>query len=180
MKRRTGYLGLLLAACLAYTGHAAERPNIFETGQFSWKASGPLIANAPGHVSTKDPTIVFHDGRWHMYCTVRLPDGRVSMLYIGFDDWKNAGAAPHQMLDTPGRYNCAPQIFYFRPHKKWYLLSQLGVPRPRPPAGDANMRRSQGRGMPRPYRIPGRGMPRPYRIRAAASSASGNSRLFSS
>lgn len=135
MSCRTASLGLLLAACLACSAPAAQPSKAFEDGQFAWKASGPLIASAPGHVSTKDPTIVFHNGRWHMYCTLRLPDGRVGMIYIGFDDWKNAGTAPRQILDTPGRYNCAPQLFYFRPHRKWYLLSQLGDPDHKPPFG---------------------------------------------
>ena len=27
-----------------------------------------------------------------------------------------------------GNYWCAPQVFYFTPHKKWYLVYQVGVP----------------------------------------------------
>ena len=45
-------------------------------GQFAWRASAPLLAYdmraTDTQVSIKDPTVVFHDGRWHLFCTVRF------------------------------------------------------------------------------------------------------------
>jgi hypothetical protein len=35
---------------------------------------------------------------------------------------------------TPGLY-CAPQVFYFRPHKKWYLIYQIADKKHKPPFG---------------------------------------------
>jgi hypothetical protein len=29
---------------------------------------------------------------------------------------------------SDSKYFCAPQVFYFRPHQKWYLIYQVGVP----------------------------------------------------
>ncbi len=97
-----------------------------------WEVSPPLIAperrqNQPSHAQ-KDPTIVFHDNRWHVFMTVKLPD-RSAIEYCSFADWRDADASARTILRvSDSAYYCAPQVFFFQPHNKWYLIYQMGVP----------------------------------------------------
>lgn len=122
-------------------GHGGETVRGVEDGRFSWRASGPLIDVGPGRVgddpiiSIKDPTVVFQDGRWHVFATVRMNSGKVDMQYLNFADWSQASAAPRHILALHDQYNCAPQVFYFTPHKKWYLVYQFADKTRVPPFG---------------------------------------------
>jgi hypothetical protein len=113
----------------------------FEDGKFSWRASGPLVApdthTANPAISIKDPTIVRYRDRWHMFCTVRLASGKVDIVYLSFADWKDADRAPWQLLSLHDQYYCAPQVFYFRPHQRWYLIYQIADKDHQPPFGPA-------------------------------------------
>jgi len=113
----------------------------FRAGNFSWKASGPLIGPQGGSadraVSVKDPTIVRDGSRWHMFCTVRFASGRVDIEYSSFTDWKDANDAPRHLLGLHDQYYCAPQVFFFRPHRRWYLVYQIADKGHSPPIGPA-------------------------------------------
>jgi hypothetical protein len=97
-----------------------------------WEYTQPLISpekrdHDPSHAQ-KDPTVVFHAGRWHVFMTVKLP-ARSAIEYCSFPDWEHADRSQRTILkisDTD--YYCAPQVFYFAPHKLWYLIYQVGVP----------------------------------------------------
>jgi hypothetical protein len=97
-----------------------------------WEYGAPLIApevrdRNPSHAQ-KDPSVVFYAGRWHVFMTVKLPT-RSAIEYCSFPRWEEANAAPRTILDvSDSDYYCAPQVFYFRPHRKWYLVYQMGVP----------------------------------------------------
>ena len=96
-----------------------------------WEYSVPLIApeQRDREVSRaqKDPTVVFHEGKWHVFMTVKLP-GRSAIEYCSFDKWENADKSSRTILKiSDSNYYCAPQIFYFTPHNKWYLIYQMGV-----------------------------------------------------
>jgi len=78
-----------------------------ESGEFLWQTSGPLIDVGPGlsaadpHVAFKDPPIVFYDGRWHLFGTLRKKSGSVCMEYLNFADglegpWRG-------LADTPAK-----------------------------------------------------------------------------
>ncbi len=122
-------------------GSAQEFWRPFEDGRFSWKASPPLIDVGPGkdaadpHISIKDPTFVFQEGRWHLFATVRMKSGKVDIEYLNFADWSQAGRARRHVLALHDQYYCAPQVFYFTPHKKWYLVYQLADKTRTPPFG---------------------------------------------
>ena len=96
-----------------------------------WEYSAPLIApepreREPSHAQ-KDPSVVFHDGKWHVFMTVKLP-GRSAIEYCCFNAWQDANQSPRTILTiSDSDYYCAPQVFYFTPHKKWYLVYQMGV-----------------------------------------------------
>lgn len=114
----------------------------FEDGMFSWKASEPLVAPdakaADPQISIKDPTIIRHEARWHLFCSVRLASGKVGVAYLSFVDWKEADRAPRHLLNLhESSYYGAPQVFYFRPQQRWYLIYQIGDQNRNPPFGPA-------------------------------------------
>ncbi len=97
-----------------------------------WEYTAPLITpekrSADASVSQKDPTVVFHEGLWHVFMTVKLPE-RTAIEYCAFARWEDANKAPRTLLTiSDSRYYCAPQVFYFSPHRMWYLVCQIGVP----------------------------------------------------
>lgn len=102
---------------------------------FQWSSSGPLIGPKPdaAHqvVSVKDPSVIRYKGRWLVYATTANTSGDWSLEYTSFRDWSQAPAASPYFLDQtaigPG-YRAAPQVFYFAPKRKWFLVYQTGVP----------------------------------------------------
>lgn len=97
-----------------------------------WEYGPPLIApekrTANPSRAQKDPTVVFYEGKWHVFMTVKLT-GKSAIEYCSFKNWEEADASPRTLLTvSDSDYYCAPQVFYFRPHKKWYLVYQMGVP----------------------------------------------------
>jgi GH35 family endo-1,4-beta-xylanase len=105
------------------------------TGPFKWKSSGilmkPVSDDAHKLVSVKDPTVVYDGDRWHVYATTANDQGNWSMVYLSFKDWSEAADAKPYYLDANPNlrgYHCAPHVFYFRPHKKWYLVFQSQQP----------------------------------------------------
>ena len=105
-------------------------------GLFSWKASPPLLeidetklpeSNDHPWIAVKDPSIVRFDGQWHLFCTLRknkTGDGRIRIGYLSFRDWAHAREAQWTVLELTMGYHGAPQIFWFEPHRKWYLIYQ--------------------------------------------------------
>jgi hypothetical protein len=91
-----------------------------------WTSTGPLISpkNA-GWKSIKDPSVVKYNGTYHVYATYY--DTSYKSMYTSFTDWNIAQQAPHiSMNGTTVGNAVAPQVFYFRPHNKWYLITQWG------------------------------------------------------
>lgn len=134
-------LALVMGALplLAFAGKGAAGELL--APPFAWRASAPLIDVGPGtnaadpHVSIKDPTVVYSGGQWHLFATVRMKSGKVDIAYLHFSDWNKANEAPRQVLGLHDQYYCAPQVFYFVAHKKWYLVFQLADKSRKPPFG---------------------------------------------
>jgi hypothetical protein len=104
-------------------------------GPLKWKSTGVLIKPVSDEthqiVSVKDPTVVYYNDTWHVYATTANTRGNWSMVYLSFKDWSEAAQAkPYYIDQNPDLrgYHCAPQVFYFRPHKKWYLIYQSQHP----------------------------------------------------
>ena len=97
-------------------------------GRFRWTARGPLVspASRPDSpcVSVKDPSIVRYKDRWHMFCSIRGTKRSHAIEYLAFADFKDADKAQRVVLPAYDGFWCAPQVFYFSPHKKWYLVCQ--------------------------------------------------------
>ena len=96
-----------------------------------WEYTAPLISpekrEANRSRAQKDPSVVYHDGKWHVFMTVKLP-GRSAIEYCSFEKWEDANRSQRTLLGvSDSDYYCAPQVFYFEPHAKWYLIYQMGV-----------------------------------------------------
>ena len=110
--------------------------HVSETAAFRapaiWEYSAPFIAperrdQEPSRAQ-KDPTVVFFEGKWHVFMTVKLPD-RSAIEYCSFKNWEDADDSERTILKvSESAYYCAPQVFYFAPHEKWYLVYQVGHP----------------------------------------------------
>jgi hypothetical protein len=101
----------------------------------SWTSSAPLIVprSDASHdlVAVKDPTVVRYNDRWHVYASSVARGGVYGMVYTSFTDWSDAPKAPLYYMDRTRGFNtyvAAPQLFYFTPQKKWYLVYQSGPP----------------------------------------------------
>lgn len=110
-------------------------------GQFRWTYGPPLVAPADRPedpcFSVKDPSVVFYQGRWHLFCTIRSRKRTHQIEYLSFADWKDANRARRQVLQAHPGFFCAPQVFYFVPQKRWYLICQASDERWEPKYGAA-------------------------------------------
>lgn len=101
-----------------------------------WTSSGPLIKPIADDkhpiVAVKDPTVVHYQDRWYVVATTAAKNGAWGMMQFSFSDWSKSEESKHAYLDQNPElvgYNCAPQLFYFRPQAKWYLIFQSPQPR---------------------------------------------------
>lgn len=123
---------LLAVACVGVT---TADDFVLRDG-FRWRVGEPILEvdqtqfpPSPEHawVAVKDPSIVRYEDQWHLFCTVRRKkegDGRIHIATMSFADWANAKDAEWAILDLTMGYHGAPQIFFFEPHAKWYLIYQ--------------------------------------------------------
>ena len=102
---------------------------------FAWSSTGAILAPASDGthdlVSIKDPSVVYYDDKWHVFVSTVDANGSYSMAYLTFPDWDHTADATFSSLDqTPALrgYHAAPQIFFFAPQSKWYLVFQSGPP----------------------------------------------------
>ncbi len=97
----------------------------------SWTATPPLVSplarEGDTPYSIKDPTLVEHDGVWHMFCTVRSEVRSHQIEHVASESLTDWSGATRTLLTCVDGYFCAPQAFYFRPHGLWYLLYQTHV-----------------------------------------------------
>lgn len=117
-------LGLVMLVGLAVVGADRE----VAASEFRW-SYGPAVveARAAGGwdwISMKDPSIVRYGDKWHLFCTVRGPTRSHAIVYLSFGDFTEANKAERHVLSCHPGFFCAPQVFYFTPHKKWYLICQ--------------------------------------------------------
>ena len=78
--------------------------------------------------AVKDPAIVYYGGKWHLFVTYKCR-GHTAMEYVGFDKWENADKSPRTILMiSDSKYYCGPEVFYFRPQKKWSFVYQMSGP----------------------------------------------------
>lgn len=101
-----------------------------------WKVKGPAILkagpkNSFDDIAVKDPSIVFYQGRYHLFFTSKamLPENRVrtGLGYVTAEKLSGLSKAKKHDLNTQlESVMIAPQVFYYRPHKLWYLVGHTG------------------------------------------------------
>lgn len=114
------------------SGVAPLGQSVLDTGGFRWRTGPPLqapVERPEDHCySVKDPTVVRHDGRWHLFTTIRSEKRTHQIEYTSFADWSEASTAKRSILQIHPGYFCAPQVFWFSPHRRWYLIHQASDP----------------------------------------------------
>lgn len=105
------------------------------TPTLAWNASdvllSPISDAAHDLGAIKDPSVVYFNDRWHVFASSVSTQGAYSTLYTSFTDFSEAASAPLYYMDqTPGfgGYTAAPEVFFFAPQNKWYLVFQSGPP----------------------------------------------------
>nr|WP_246280702.1 non-reducing end alpha-L-arabinofuranosidase family hydrolase [Cellulomonas humilata] len=100
---------------------------------FRWSSTGAIIGPKPDSThnpaSVKDPSVVYADGKWHVFASI-FANGGYTMVYTSFSDWSQASSATQFYLDRSGigtGYRAAPQVFFFAPQNLWYLVYQTGA-----------------------------------------------------
>jgi hypothetical protein len=106
-------------------------------GRFNWEATEPLVG--PAHrpqdtcYSVKDPSLVFFEEKWHLFCSIRSEKRSHQIEYLNFENWDEADRSERHILSITDGYFCAPQVFFHTEHGLWYLLYQV-VEQSRKPA----------------------------------------------
>jgi hypothetical protein len=101
----------------------------------AWKTGNPVFlsggAGALDATAVKDPSIVFADGKYHLFYTGmdKGVGGQWKTGYVSASSIEGLKTATPRTLMTSldgGGYFCAPQVFYYTPERKWYLIYQSG------------------------------------------------------
>jgi hypothetical protein len=129
-------LTIALCGLLSLSGFGASALAQSIPTSYSWTSTGPIISaksdSTHNIIAVKDPSAVLFNGRWVIYASDVNSSGSYNMEYLNVaSDWSDASTAtPYFMDNTPGfsGYHTAPQVFYFAPQNKWYLIFQRGQP----------------------------------------------------
>ena len=139
MKGKAVNLVTLVAAVLSLVQSGPMQDPQFLRGGFHWMYGVPVLearaVEGVEFVSVKDPSIVREGDKWHLFYTVRGPKRTHAIVYSSFGEFSEANLAPRRILPCHPGYFCAPQVFYFTPHRKWYLVYQLAEKSRTPPFG---------------------------------------------
>ncbi len=132
MKPRIRYLMAIAAVLLTALLNVPAANAAALPGSFRWSSSGVLISpkSDASHsiAGIKDPTVVYSGGKYHVFASTANAAG-YNLVYLNFSDWSQAGSATQHYLDKTAigsGYRAAPQVFYFAPQGKWYLVYQNG------------------------------------------------------
>jgi hypothetical protein len=122
-KTFVGLIFLYMCTCPALYPVEVE-PTWFVDSRCFIKSGQPDVFD---EIAVKDPTIVYTDGRYHMFYTGVTNIGHWQMGYASANTIEGFLNAEHIFMSKLSEgYFCAPQVFYFEPHEKWYLIYQGG------------------------------------------------------
>ncbi len=113
-----------------------------------WTVSKPILQAGPkgsfDDVAVKDPTIVYYKGNYHLFYTTKFQRETAAALKeqgvpvpVSRSGTGYVSAPSLEELKHAKRYNLsaivnevviAPQVFYFEPHKLWYIVAHRNVP----------------------------------------------------
>lgn len=123
---------VLVGSCLAIAVPAAaggEPDSVEQSGR--WLVGPSILLPGPegsfDETAVKDPSVVFFGDRWHLFYTAR-GRGQYVTGYAAAPRLEDLGHARRLELTSvrgkASRYGCAPQVFFFEPQNKWYLIFQ--------------------------------------------------------
>jgi len=108
-----------------------------------WYVSEPILeagpANSFDEISVKDPSIVYYNGKYHLFYTGKatyetrdslkyLSKNGSGLGYVSASTLKDLAAAKrYDMGAITGSVIVAPQVFYFEPQGLWYIIAQTIV-----------------------------------------------------
>lgn len=136
-------LPVLIVLNYCFASPAGAQQSAAPLDHIAWTSDGEILRIDPAKLpesadnpwfAVKDPSVVRHEGRWHLFCTLRKknggdgkPAGYIRVGYMSFADWPDAQSAQWTLLDLTEElgYHGAPQVFYYRAHELWYLVFQL-------------------------------------------------------
>ena len=101
----------------------------------NWKVSKPILKKGGNkdfdNVAVKDPSIVFFDGKYHVFYTSKKETQTENGIVYGMGCGYVTAESLEKLADAK-RYNLseildtniiAPQVFYFEPQKLWYMFA---------------------------------------------------------
>jgi hypothetical protein len=101
-----------------------------DTSDISWTVSDPIFEKGESGsfdaTAVKDPSIVYYNNTWHLFYTAR-GNSEYTTAYATAPTLNGLNTATRfelKQIRGKSRYGCAPQVFYFEPQKKWYLIFQ--------------------------------------------------------
>jgi len=123
----------------AFCGLASCQTGLNSVSYEKWTVSEPIMTKGPegsfDNVATKDPSIVFYNGKYHLFYTAksshRIEGKRRFGISVGY-----TSSPTLEGLKDSKRYDfkkivdeviIAPQIFFFEPQKKWYLIAHKNM-----------------------------------------------------
>jgi hypothetical protein len=127
-----------LMAVLSFTLLSCQK----EAGQVQyhkWTVSTPILTkgteNSFDNVAVKDPSIVFYQGKYHLFYTGKSSksiDGKarydLDTGYVSAATLEGLkGAKRYNLRDIVGEIVIAPQVFFFEPQQLWYLVGHTKV-----------------------------------------------------
>ncbi len=89
----------------------------------------PGTAGSFDATAVKDPSIVFAQGQWHLFYTAR-GNGKYSLGYVAAPRLETLQSQPRMQLSAlSGNAStyAAPQVFFFRPQQRWFLIYQTSA-----------------------------------------------------
>lgn len=97
----------------------------------SWRSEVQVLLPGPAgafdSTAVKDPSIVFAEGRWHLFYTAR-GNGKYSLGYVSGPRLETLQAEPRTQLSRlSAPVYAAPQVFFFRLRKEWFLIYQISA-----------------------------------------------------
>jgi arabinoxylan arabinofuranohydrolase len=135
MKKNSLKLGLkifIVIVCISIFGATMLTISASANANPTWYVSDPLIkhgqANPYDYYGAKDPTIVYADGKYHVFYTAANQSGGWQMLYTSASTLDGLKTSSRTFMSSiKESYFCAPQVFYFEPQGLWYLIYQDGT-----------------------------------------------------
>ncbi|MEN8250534.1 MAG: hypothetical protein ABFS32_16495, partial [Bacteroidota bacterium] len=108
-----------------------------------WTVSKPVFTKgeegAMDDASVKDPTIVFYNGKYHLFYTTKalkknkhlhnhISKNGSGLGYVAAPTLEELNSAKrHNFNDLYESVIVAPQVFYFEPQGLWYIIAQTLV-----------------------------------------------------